>query len=86
MTSRQIARVDGLPMSLVRAQRVWPTPYPSELADGLLSAAQRARIARQTAGVHQCRVPAWAQGLLAELVAEQERTEIRSELRQAGLL
>ena len=86
MTSKQIARVDGLPVSLVRPERIWPVPGSPDGDGKRLTAAQRARIARQTAVVHECRVPEWAQSMMAELFAEQERTEIRAELRQAGLL
>jgi hypothetical protein len=44
------------------------------------------RIERQTAVVHQCRVPAWARSLTDSQQADAERVEIRAELVAAGLL
>ena len=92
MTTKQIARVDGLPVSLIARERIWPMPAPSSLEEEgtvRLSAAQRARVARRSAGVHDCRLPRLARRMVAEMAewaAEQERIEIRLELRQAGLL
>jgi hypothetical protein len=92
MTSKQIARVDGLPVSLIARERIWPVPDSSSLDEEgavRLSAAQRARVARRSAGVHECRLPRLARRMVAEMAewaAEQERIEIRLELRQAGLL
>ena len=91
MTSKQIARVDGLPVSLIARERIWPIPASSSQEEGAvrLSAAQRARVARRSAGVHECRLPRLARRMVAEMAewaAEQERIEIRLELRQAGLL
>ena len=92
MTTEQIARVDGLPVSLIARERIWPIPASSSPAqEGAvrLSAAQCARVARRSAGVHECRLPRLARRMVAEMVewsAEQERIEIRLELHNAGLL
>ena len=86
MVPQLIARVDGLPVSLLDRERVWPPASSTAPAVRELTARQRARIERQTACVHECRLPAWAQSLLAEQIAESERFEIRSELERAGLL
>jgi hypothetical protein len=86
MVPQLIARVDGLPVSLLDREVVWPQPSTPPRDAGELTARQRARIARQTACVHECRLPAWAQRLIAEQAAESERLEIRSELERAGLL
>ena len=51
-----------------------------------MSANARRRIERQTAGVHECRLPKWARDMVAEQLAERERLEIRSQLARAGLL
>ena len=86
MVPQLIARVDGLPVSLLDREVVWPIPSSPARSSGELTARQRARIERQTAVVHECRLPAWAQALIAEQLAESERLEIRSELKRAGLL
>ena len=86
MVPQLIARVDGLPVSLLDREVVWPEPSTPAGDAGELTARQRARIERQTACVHECRLPVWAQGLIAEQVAERERLEIRSELERAELL
>jgi hypothetical protein len=91
MTSKQIARVDGLPVSLIARERIWPIPASSPAQEGAvrLSATHRARVARRSAGVHECRLPRLARRMVAEMAewaAEQERIEIRLELRNAGLL
>ena len=86
MGPQMIARVDGLPVSLLDRERVWPASDSAARDVGELTARQRARIERQTAGVHECRLPAWARALIAEQAAERERLEIRSELERAGLL
>jgi hypothetical protein len=86
MVPQLIARVDGLPVSLLDRERVWPQPSTPAHDVRELTARQRARIERQTACVRECRLPAWAQSLIAEQVAERERLEIRSELERAGLL
>jgi hypothetical protein len=84
MTSQLIARVDGLPEVLLDRQRIWPPP--AEPRRRSLSANARRRIERQTAGVHECRLPRWARDMVAEQLAERERMEIRSQLARAGLL
>ena len=86
MVPQLIARVDGLPVSLLDREVVWPAPSVVARDARELTARQRARIERQTACVHECRLPAWAQALIAEQAAESERLEIRSELARAGLL
>ena len=86
MVPSLIARVDGLPVSLLDREVVWPTPNSPARDARELTARQRARIERQTACVRECRLPAWAQALVAERAAEWERLEIRSELERAGLL
>ena len=86
MVPQLIARVDGLPVSLLDREVVWPEPSTPARDAQELTARQRARIQRQTACVHECRLPAWAQALIAEQAAESERLEIRSELERAGLL
>jgi hypothetical protein len=86
MVPQLIARVDGLPVSLLDREVVWPAPSLPACDARELTARQRARIERQTACVREWRLPAWAQALIAEQVAERERLEIRSELERAGLL
>jgi hypothetical protein len=86
MVPQLIARVDGLPVSLLDREVVWPAPSVVARDARELTARQRARIERQTACVHDCRLPTWAQALIAEQAAESERLEIRSELERAGLL
>ena len=87
MVPQLIARVDRLPVSLLDRETVWPV---SDVARGrardALSAKERARIERQTACVHECRLPAWARAMIAEQMAESERLAIRVELARAGLL
>ena len=86
MVPQLIARIDGLPVSLLDRERVWPALDTPARDASELTARQRARIERQTACVHECRLPAWAQAMIAEQAAESERLEIRSELERAGLL
>jgi hypothetical protein len=91
MVPQSIARVDGLPASLLERQVVWPTPENRQQSGrrrggDVLSPRLRARIERQTAGVHQCRLPGWARALADQQHAEAERLEIRAELVAAGLL
>ena len=86
MVPSLIARVDGLPVTLLDREVVWPVPCSPARSGAGLSARQRARIERQTAVVHECRLPGWAQTLIAEQAAESERLEIRSELERAGIL
>ena len=85
MVPQLIARVDGLPVSLLERQVVWPAPDGDRGRSGL-SPRLRARIARQIAGVHQCRLPGWAMALAEAQQADAERVEIRAELVAAGLL
>ena len=86
MVPQLIARVDGLPVSLVTPERVWPVPAAAVGDDVSRDRARLARIERQTAVVHECRLPAWAREMLAEQAAELERLAIRSDLARAGLL
>ena len=86
MVPRLIARVDGLPLSLVAPERVWPVPPAAVGNDASRDRARLARIERQTAVVHECRLPAWAREMLAEQAAELERLAIRSDLARAGLM
>ena len=86
MVPRLVGRVDGLPVSLLNREVVWRAPDSPAHAVRELTARQRARIERQTACVRECRLPAWAQALVAEQAVERERLEIRSELERAGLL
>ena len=76
----------GFPCRCSTASVVWPAPNSPARDVRELTARQRARIERQTACVRECRLPAWAQALVAEQAAEWERLEIRSELERAGLL
>jgi len=86
MVPQLIARVDGLPVSLVTPERVWPVPSAEVGDDVSHDRARLAPIERQTAVVHECRLPAWARDMLAEQAAESERFAIRSDLPRAGLL
>jgi hypothetical protein len=87
MVPSLIARVDGLPVTLLDREVVWPLADRGRSNDRrVVPAKTRARIERQTAVVHECRLPGWAQTLIAEQAAEFERLEIRSELSRAGLL
>jgi hypothetical protein len=86
MVPQLIARVDGLPVSLLDRDVVWPAPSLPAPDVREMTGRQRARIERHTACVHECRLPACAQALIAEQTAESERVEIRSELERAGLL
>ena len=85
MVPQLIARVDGLPVSLLERQVVWPAQDSGRGRSGL-SPRLRARIERQTAVVHQCRLPGWARALAEQQQADAERVEIRAELVAAGLL
>ena len=87
MVPQLIARVDGLPEVLLDREVVWPVPGDDrDRNHRSLSLKARARIERQTAGVHECRLPAWARAMIAEQAAEAERLAIRVELGRAGLL
>jgi hypothetical protein len=85
MVPQLIARVDGLPVSLLERQVVWPAPDGGRGRSGL-SPRLRAQIERQTAVVHQCRLPGWARALAEPQHMEAERLEIRADLVAAGLL
>jgi hypothetical protein len=84
MVTQLIARVDGLPVTLLDRERIWPPAAAPQSRP--VPARSRRRIERQTAVVHQCSLPAWARNMVAEELAERERVEIRSELQRAGLL
>jgi hypothetical protein len=84
---RLIARVDGLPVSLLDREVVWTAPDSGRVRAGAgLSPRLRARIERESAGVHHCRLPAWATALADQQQADAEQFEIRAELVAAGLL
>jgi hypothetical protein len=87
MVPSLLARVDGLPTTLLDRQVVWPLPHPARAGKrGSLSAGRRARIERQTAVVHAAdRLPASVRALLAEAAIGAERLEIRSDLAREGL-
>ena len=88
MVPTLMARADGLPAVLLDRERVWPvaaSPAPRRVSRGP-SARERARIARQTAVVRECRVPASVRAAYLADVVERERREIRAELAAAGLL
>ena len=88
MVPTLIARADGLPAVLLDRERVWPVTAPagSPRRRKAPSARERARIERQTAAVRECRLPACVRAAYLAQLAEQERSEIRSELAAAGLL
>ena len=87
MVPSLLARVDGLPVTLLDRRVVWP--IPSGERNGrrpAISSKQRARIERQTAVVHAAVLPAGLRALVEEQAAEAERLEIRSDLSREGLL
>jgi hypothetical protein len=94
MVPQLIARVDGLPVSLLDREVVWPVPdVVRDRARAVLSARRRARIERQTAVVHAALVSDCARAVLQQagtespyLDAEAERSEIRALLAQHGVL
>lgn len=94
MVPQLIARVDGLPVSLLDREVVWPVPDVARgRACAALSARRRARIERQTAVVHAALVAGCARVVLQQtasespyLDAEAERSEIRALLAQRGVL
>ena len=88
MVATLLARVDGLPVTLLDRQVVWPPSYPARaVRRGSMSAGRRARIERQTAVVHAAdRLPASVRALLSDAALEAERLEIRSDLAREGLL
>ena len=94
MVPQLIARVDGLPVSLLDREVVWPVPdVVRGRARAVLSARRCARIERQTAVVHAALVSDCARAVLQQagmespyLDAEAERSEIRALLAQRGVL
>jgi hypothetical protein len=88
MVPTLIARTDGLSTALLDRERIWPVTAPavSPRRRKAPSARERARIERQTAVVHDCRLPASIRAAYAAQQDEQERAEIRGELAAAGLL
>ena len=87
MVPSLIARVDGLPVTLLDREVVWPVPSSSRAGDRRrMPLKRRTQVERQTAAVHQCCLPKWARELAAEQLAETERYAIRAELGRAGLL
>ncbi len=95
MVPQLIARVDGLPVSLLDREIVWPVPDVGRgCAREVISARTRARIERQTAVVHAAVVSSAARAVLEEatvigsayLEVEQERLEIRALLAGVGVL
>jgi len=94
MVPQLIARVDGLPVSLLDREVVWPVPdVGRDRAREVLSAGRRARIERQTAVVHAAVVSGLARAVLEQaatespyLDAEAERAEIRALLAERGVL
>jgi len=94
MVPQLIARVDGLPVSLLDREVVWPVPdVVRGRAGEVPSARRRARIERQTAVVHAAVVSRCARAVLQEaaaespyLDAEAERSEIRALLAQRAVL
>ena len=94
MVPQLIARVDGLPVSLLDREVVWPVPdVVRDRARAVRSARRRARIERQTAVVHAALVSGCARAVLQQaatespyLDAEAERSEIRALLAQRGVL
>jgi hypothetical protein len=87
MVPQLLARVDGLPVTLLDRRVVWPIPAAERNGHRPpISPRRRARIERQTAVVHAAGLPASLRALMAEQAAEAERLEIRTELARAGLL
>ena len=95
MVPQLIARVDGLPVSLLDREVVWPVSgCRHDRARRAVSPERRARIERQTAVVHAAVLPSCARAVLEEaaaiespyLEAEAERSEIRALLAQCGVL
>jgi hypothetical protein len=94
MVPELIARVDGLPVTLLDRQVVWPIPAGERNGRRRpISSKRRARIERQTAVVHAALVPGCARAVLQQaatespyLDAEAERSEIRALLAQRGVL
>jgi hypothetical protein len=81
MSPQLIARVDGLPVTLLDREQVWPRTNDSATKHEL-SLKTRTRIERQTAVVHECSAPPW----LRRFAEDYETSEIRADLAEAGLL
>ena len=95
MVPSLLARVDGLPVTLLDRQVVWPIPTGEcNGRRAVMSSKQRARLERQTAVVHAAAVSSAARAVLEEatvigspyLEAEQERLEIQALLAGVGVL
>jgi hypothetical protein len=95
MVPQLIARVDGLPVSLLNREVVWPVSSGAhDRARRSVSPERRARIERQTAVVHAAVVSGRARAVLRQaaatespyLDAEAERSEIRALLAERGVL
>jgi hypothetical protein len=87
MVATLLPRVDGLPITLLDRQVVWPIPAGERNGRrSPMTSRRRALIERQTAVVHAAVLPASLRALVAEQAAEAERLEIRSELSREGLL
>jgi hypothetical protein len=95
MVPQLIARVDGLPVSLLDREVVWPVREDGRnRSRPALRARSRARIERQTAVVHAAVLSSRARAALEKaaeaespyLDAEAERSEIRALLAQRGVL
>jgi hypothetical protein len=95
MVPQLIARVDGLPVSLLAREQVWPAANSGQArSKRILPRRRRAEIDRQTAAVREGSAPQFARGLLdAEALVvwpygdlEHERFQIRGDLAAAGLL
>ena len=94
MVPQLIARVDGLPVSLLDREVVRPVADRGrDRPRKALPAKSRARIERQTAVVHSGLVSDCARAVLRQaatespyLDAEAERSEIRALLAQRGVL
>jgi hypothetical protein len=94
MVPQLIARVDGLPVSLLDREVVWPVSgCRHDRARRTVSPERRARIERQTAVVHAAILPSCARAALEQaatespyLDAEAERSDIRALLAERGVL
>jgi len=84
----RIYAISAASRELLERERVWPEASPPAVTRSrhAPSPSARAQIERQTATVHECRLPAWARAMVAAELAERERLEIRADLARAGLL
>ena len=96
MVPSLLARVDGLPVTLLDREVVWPNPTPARNRRRL-PAGRRARIERETAVVHAAVVPSSVRAMLdgcepvvgtffAAAATVEEDAEIREALAAGGLL